>query len=178
MQLMESRPYTHQMYCAGVYFNTALIGVEMNWNTAPIEELQRLKYPKQYVRRKYDNFTKETEKKYGWKTDGNTRPLIIDKEVGMIAEHIELFNDLIMLRECVTFVYDKNGRPDAIIGKHDDQLFSDMIANEIRSQQSFTAKQPEGAKAKWRQDQFDDYRQASEEDKKMLLQMWGRPQNL
>lgn len=175
MQLMESRPYTHQMYCAGVYFNTALIGVEMNFNTAPIEELQRLKYPKQYVRRKYDNFTKETEKKYGWKTDGNTRPLIIDKEVGMIAEHIELFNDIIMLRECMTFVYDKNGRPDAIIGKHDDQLFSDMIANEIRGQQTFTVKQPEGAKAKWRQDQWDDYRQASEEDKKMLIQMWGNP---
>jgi len=141
MQLMESRPYTHQMYCAGIYFNTALIGVEMNWNTAPIEELQRLNYPKQYVRQKYDDATKAYQKKYGWRTDGNTRPLIIDKEVGLIQDHIELFNDLTMLRECMTFVYDKNGRPDAISGKHDDQLFSDMIANEIRGQQSFEIKE-------------------------------------
>ena len=43
-----------------------------------------------------------------------------------------------MLRECMTFVYDDNGRPDAVSGKHDDLLFSDMIANEIRTQQRFT----------------------------------------
>lgn len=42
-----------------------------------------------------------------------------------------------MLTECMTFAYDENGRPDAQEGKHDDQLFSDMIANEIRPQQSF-----------------------------------------
>lgn len=137
MQLMESKPFTHQLYCLGKYYNNALIGIEINFNTAPVEELQRLGYPKQYVRTRYDSFAKEVMKKFGWKTDGNTRPLIIDKEIGLIENNTELFNDLVMLRECLTFVYDKNGRPDAIVGKHDDQLFSDMIANEIRSQQTF-----------------------------------------
>ncbi len=141
MQIMESRPYTHQMYCLGKYYNDALIGIEVNFNTAPIEELQRLNYPKQYVRQKYDDAAKGYQLKFGWKTDGNTRPLIIDKEVGLIHDHIELFNDVTMLRECMTFVYDKNGRPDAIVGKHDDQLFSDMIANEIRGQQAFIVEQ-------------------------------------
>ena len=31
--------------------------------------------------------------------------------------------------------YDKKNKPDAMSGKHDDLLISDMIANEIRSQQ-------------------------------------------
>ena len=45
-----------------------------------------------------------------------------------------------MLTECSTFIYDENGRPDAQSGKHDDVLMSDMIANEIRTQQTFEAK--------------------------------------
>jgi hypothetical protein len=135
MQVSESRPFTYQLYCLGKYYNDALIGVEMNFNTAPIEELQRLRYPRQYMRVTYDSVNKKEKKKYGWKTDGNTRPLIIDREVGMVSEHVELFHDIPTLREMITFVYDDDGRPDAISGKHDDLLFSDMIANEIRGQQ-------------------------------------------
>lgn len=175
MQLMSSAPYTHQMYCLGKYFNTGLVGIEMNWNTAPIEELQRLKYPKQYVRRKYDDYRKDTEKKFGWRTDGNTRPLIIDKEVGLIEENIELFSDLIMLQESMTFIYDKDGRPDAMSGKHDDQLLSDMIANEIRSQQSFTIQKPEGKKSKYTKDMLEDYKKASHAERKIMEGLWGTP---
>ena len=128
------------MYCLGRYFNNALIGIEINFNTAPIEELQRLKYPLQYFRKKYDTILNKVEKKLGFKTDGNTRPLIIDKEIDIINNHIELFNDIETLREAITFVCDNNNRPDAISGKHDDLLLSDMIANEIRPQQRFEPK--------------------------------------
>jgi hypothetical protein len=133
----NSKPYTWQMYCLGMYYNIALIGIEMNYNTGPIEELARLNYPRQYTRKIYDDFTGAYKHSYGWKTDGNTRPLIIDKEVDLIENNIDLFTDITMLNECLTFVYDKNGRPDARSGKHDDILIADMIANEIRSQQSF-----------------------------------------
>jgi hypothetical protein len=135
----NSKPYTWQMYCLGVFYNLALISIEVNFNTAPIEELERLHYPRQYERRKYDSETKEYQNKRGWKTDGNTRPLIIDKEVHLIDENIDLFNDIEFLEECLTFVYDDKGRPDAMPGKHDDILFADMIANESRQQQSFEA---------------------------------------
>lgn len=134
----NSKPYTWQMYCLGHYYNLALIGIEVNFNTGPIEELERLHYPRQYTRRRYDDFTKEYKNAHGWKTDGNTRPLIIDKEVHLIEDNIGLFNDIAMLEECLTFVY-IDGRPDAMSGKHDDALFADMIGNEIRQQQSFEA---------------------------------------
>jgi hypothetical protein len=138
----NSKPYTWQMFCLGHYYNLALIGIEVNFNTAPIEELERLHYPRQYTRRRYDDMTKEYQNKHGWKTDGNTRPLIIDKEIHLIEENIDLFNDITMLEECLTFIYKegKNGlRPDAMSGKHDDALFADMIGNEIRRHQSFEA---------------------------------------
>jgi hypothetical protein len=61
--------------------------------------------------------------------------LIISNEIVLLRDNSELFNDIDFLMECLTFVYDENGRPDARNGKHDDILFSDMIGNQIRSQQ-------------------------------------------
>ena len=84
-----------------------------------------------------DSIGEPYQKKTGFKTDGNTRPMIISKEMVLIRDNIELFTDIEMLRECLTFVYDKNMRPDSQVGKHDDLLFSDMIANQIRTQQTY-----------------------------------------
>lgn len=173
MQVSNSKPYTWQMYCLGRYYNTALIGIEMNFNTAPIEELQRLRYSRQYVRRKYDDFRKVTEDKYGWKTDGNTRPLIIDKEIDLIENNTDLFTDIEMLNECLTFIYDKNGRPDAMSGKHDDILFSDMIANEIRTQQSFAAVGEVSVVDKWTRKQRELYELATEDEKRIMMERWS-----
>lgn len=136
MQLTNSKPYTWQVYCMGKYFNYAVVGIEMNFNTAPIEELERLHYARQYRREVYDTYKNKKLAKHGWKTDGNTRPLIIDQAVKLVEDHAELFNDVATLDEMLTFVYDDNNRPDAESGKHDDLLFSDMIGEEIRSQQS------------------------------------------
>jgi len=129
--------YTHQMYCLGKYYNDALIGIEINFDLYPVKELDRLGYVNQYTRQTVDSIGEPYQKKTGFKTDGNTRPMIISKEMVLIRDNTELFTDIEMLRECLTFVYDKNMRPDAQIGKHDDLLFSDMIANQIRSQQTY-----------------------------------------
>jgi hypothetical protein len=138
MQATNSKPYTWQVYCLGYYFNWALVGIEINFNTAPVEELQRLNYPNQYMREATDTIEKEIKGKYGWKTDGNTRPRMIDKEIDLIENNIDLFTDITMIDEAMTFVYDKDGRPDAESGKHDDVLISDMITNQIEGQQKFT----------------------------------------
>jgi len=135
MQLMNSKPYTHQLYCLAKYYNNALIGMEMNFNTGPIEELERLLYFHMYQRQSYDSITGKYQKKWGWKTDGVTRPLIIDNEIDMVDNNIDLIMHIETLREMLTFVEDANGRPDAMSGKHDDLLFSDMIAREISKQQ-------------------------------------------
>jgi hypothetical protein len=135
---MESKPYTAQMFCLGYYYNIALIGIEMNFNTYPIELLTDWNYPRQYLREKVDTITKEIQKKFGWKTDGNTRPLIIERMITLIEENIDNFVDIPTLQEALTFVKDKNGRPDAMSGKHDDLLLSDMICEAVSDQQTHT----------------------------------------
>ena len=127
--------YTYQMYCLGRFYNNAMIAIEVNFNTFPVIELQRLQYPNQYKREEFDRISKKLQEKFGWKTDRNTRPLIISEEQAMIRDHIELFVDITMILECLSFVYDEDMRPDAMEGKHDDLLFSDMIAQAARWQQ-------------------------------------------
>lgn len=136
MQLNNSKPYSWQMYCAGRYFNNALIGIEMNFNTAPLEELTRLKYDNMYYRERSEGYHGEVVRdKVGWKTDGVTRPRMIDKEVYIVDQYLYLIKDIPTLQQMLTFVYDKNGRPDAMSGKHDDLLIADCILNEISEQQ-------------------------------------------
>lgn len=135
---LDADVYSYQMYCLGKYFNTALIGIEVNFNTYPIQELQRLRYHKQYVREKQDTFTGEILKKFGWKTDENTRRPMIDREIILIRDNIELFTDIPFIDECLTFIIDKKNKPDAKSGSHDDIIISDCICNEIRRQQITT----------------------------------------
>lgn len=175
INIMTSSPYTYQLYCAGRYFNDALIGVEINFNTGPIEELQRLSYPRQYVRRKFDDYRKVREEKYGFKTDGNSRPLIIDKEGDVVLNEIDLLNDIPTLEQMLTFIYDDKGRPDAMEGKHDDLLFSEMIANQIREQQTHLFDGEEKKKGHYTEDMLEDYNNASPEERIEMEKLWGAP---
>ena len=133
--------YAHQTYCLGKYYNNALISIEINFDIYPVLELERLKYPNQYKRETIDSISHKEQYKHGWKTDGNTRPMIISNEIVLIRDNIDLFTHIGFLSECLTFVMDKNGRPDAESGKHDDLLFSDMIANASRTQQRMDIKE-------------------------------------
>ena len=47
---MDEDVYARQIYCLGMHYNIALVGVEVNYSTHPVKELQRLNYPKQYTR--------------------------------------------------------------------------------------------------------------------------------
>ena len=175
MQMNISKPYTHQMYCLGRYYNNALIGIEINFNTSPIEELSRLHYPKQYVRRKFDSYKKELEPRLGWKTDGNTRPIIIDKYAELIEENVDLINDIETLEEALTFIYDDKGRPDAMQGKHDDLIIADMICNQIREQQSFNSEVIRNINPNYSKDMLEDYFAATKEERKAIVERWGEP---
>ena len=134
--------YTYQMYCLGIYYNKSLISIEVNFNLFPVIELQRLKYPHQYIREEYDNISRKMQQKNGWKTDRNTRPKIISEEQSIVKDHPELFTDIDTIGEMLTFIYDEDMRPDATEGKHDDLLFSDMIAQATRWQQGIEKIQP------------------------------------
>lgn len=132
--------YTRQIYCLGMYYNKALIGIEANYTTYPIEELERLKYPKQYVREKEDTYTHKTTKAYGFKTTLISRPRILGQLQTIYKEEIDKIVDIDTLKEGITFIKNERGRPEAQEGYHDDLIMALAIGYDIREQQEMTVK--------------------------------------
>ena len=129
--------YTRQMYCLGKYYKDALIGIEANFDTYPIKELQRLGYINQYVRDAVDTYTGKTEKRFGFKTTKLTRPTIISNLIEIVRDHTDSINDKDTLKELLTIVKNEQGRIEAPEGGHDDQMMGLAIAHEIRGQVVF-----------------------------------------
>lgn len=133
----DSDQYARQMYCLGKYYKNALIGIEANFDSYPIKELQRLGYTNMYVREAVDTYTGRTEKRFGFKTTLLTRPTIISQLVQIVRDHTEAINDEATIRELLTIVKNEKGRIEAPEGKHDDHMMGLAIAHEIRKQVSF-----------------------------------------
>lgn len=133
----DSDQYTKQMYCLGVYYKQALIGIEANFDSFPIMELQRLGYSNQYVRLTQDTYTGKTEKRFGFKTTSLTRPTIISKLIEIVREHCEVINDRETLEELLTIIRNEKGRIEAPEGGHDDDMMGLAIAHHIREQVVF-----------------------------------------
>lgn len=133
----DADQYAKQMYCLGKYYKDALIGIEANFDSYPIRELQRLGYTNQYVRTSVDTYTGKTEKRYGFKTTSLTRPTIISRLIEIVREHTDKINDRDTLEELLTIVRNEKGRIEAPEGGHDDQMMGLAIAHEIREQVVF-----------------------------------------
>jgi phage terminase large subunit len=127
------------MYCLGKYYRDALIGIEANFDSYPIMELQRLGYIKQYAREAPDTYTGKTEKRFGFKTTSLTRPTIISRLIEIVREHCDTINDKDTLEELLTIVRNEKGRIEAPEGGHDDMMMGLAIAHQIREQVVFPA---------------------------------------
>ena len=173
-QLMGETEYTRQMYCLGMYYNTALIGIETNYSTYPVQELERLRYPKQNVRQHLEKYTQKLTDEFGFNTTSRTRPTIIDNLKAVAREHLELISDYGTLGEMLTFVYDENWRPEAEEGEHDDLVMALAIAHEIRPQQR-RSKYVNPQTTAWDEDMWQDYRNASPAEREQLIKRWGMP---
>ena len=134
----DADQYAKQMYCLGRFYKNALIGIEANFDTYPIMELQRLGYTKQYVREVLDEYTGKTEKRFGFKTTKLTRPTIISRLIEIVREHCDTINDKATLEELLTIVRNQKGRIEAPEGGHDDDMMGLAIAHQIREQVVFT----------------------------------------
>lgn len=167
--------WTRQMYCLGMWYGEALMGVECNFSTFPQRELERLGYARFYMRERYDTATHAVGNAYGFATTAKTRPAIIGELVKIMRESPELVADKETLREMLTFIRNDAGRPEAAEGEHDDRVMALAIAHAIRGQQSSEAPREELPTAKWTPDKWEDFRRASQEEREELLRKWGRP---
>lgn len=171
------RMFAEQMYCLGMYYNTALIGVETNYSTYPEMVLEELGYPRLYVRERYDNYLKKTVDAFGFDTNTATRPVLIDTLKDVARDSLDTITDFDTLGEMLTFVYDDKFKAAADTGEHDDLVMALGIAHRIRHQQSTkaTKTKKKQATAPWTEDMWQDYRNGSEEQKRMMRKLWGDP---
>lgn len=173
-QSMDEDEYARQMYCLGMWYNTALVGIETNFSTFPVRELERLGYPNQYVRETVDDYTHKVMQKYGFVTNTKTRPVIIAGLVQAVRDDVACVSDRTTIEEMLTFVRSDSWKPEAEDGAHDDTVMALAIAHYIRPQQKYTAKDAV-QKRKWTSDMWEDYRNADRETRKLLIDKWGEP---
>lgn len=167
--------YAKQVYCLGKYYNNALVGIETNYSTYPILTLERLRYPKQYVREVVDNYTHRIKQAFGFRTDTKTRPVIISGLIQATRDDMDIVCDKTTLEEMLTFVRDESYKPTAEEGAHDDTVMALAIAHYIRPQQRYLKQAEEKKKVKWSRTQWEDYRNASPDERRQLKEKWGEP---
>lgn len=172
---LDERVYAEQMYCLGMYYNKALIGIETNYSTYPEKKLEELGYKNLYVRQVIDSFTGNTMNAFGFETTKKTRPLIIDGLKDVFKYCPENITDFDTMGEMLTFVYAEGRRPEAEQGEHDDLVMALAIAHYIRPQQSFHVKKTGNVQTTWSKSQWEDYNRASPAEREMLRRRWGDP---
>ena len=170
------RMFAEQVYCLGMYYNEALVGIEVNYSTYPEMVLEELGYPNLYVRQRLDNYTGKLMDAFGFETTTTTRPAIIDGLKDVAQSALETITDYDTLGEMLTFVYDEKWKAQAEEGEHDDLVLSLAITHFIRAQQTTLVRKPsaEGG-ARWTSDMWEDYNRASAAERELLIRMWGQP---
>lgn len=167
--------FARQVYALGEWYNQALVGVETNFSTYPVRELERLRYPRQYVRETEDSYTHKPKQAFGFRTDNKTRPAAIAGLVAEVRERAEQLHDRATLEEMLTFVRNEAGRAEAENGAHDDCIMALAIAHYIRPQQRTERVTPEAERVIWTADMWDDWRHASPDERAYLESKWGKP---
>lgn len=168
--------YSEQMFCLGKIYNNALIGVEINYSTFPQKRLQQLGYKNFYIRERQDTYTGKLMQAFGFKTTPQTRPPLIAELVRIMRDEPQKVVDRETLLEMLTFVRNEKGRPEAQAGSHDDLIMGLGIVHQIRNQQERrSVKSDEEKKAVWSDDYWEDYNNADEETRDMLIRLRGNP---
>jgi hypothetical protein len=165
--------YADELYKLGMYYNKALLGPEVNFNPGLVLNLEKLNYPNIYMQQQMNTISKDIRMSFGWTTGMTNRNAIISELVEYVREHSHLIHDIMFLRECLTFIHDKQGKPIAMNGKKDDRVLAYAITLAIRGQQSTRAPKTEFNISNLAPDVQSDYRRASEEMKALMRQKWG-----
>jgi len=117
----------------GYYYNEALIIVENNGHG--ILTCTRLgkdyAYPNFYTEVVVDKLTDKETVKLGFTTTAKTKPLIIDELRAESRDGAIELNDMVTIREMLTYIVSKTGSMEAEHGCYDDCVMSLALANHV-----------------------------------------------
>lgn len=119
----------------GKFYNWALMAIEANKDGLWVNDgLDKLGYVNLYYRKSFDDITKQVTKFFGWKTTSATRPFSL---AALKAKFLQLPDGFpaVILNEMITFIRNQKGRPEALLGKHDDAVMAASIAYAVLQEQ-------------------------------------------
>lgn len=118
------------VYDIGIYYNRALVGVEVNnHGLTTIQSLRNKSYPNLYMREtNEENRFQERTAVMGWRTDKKTKPIIVNNLGKAIREGDIIDLDVVFLSECQTYIVDDQGFTNAQEGQFDDTVMAKAIA--------------------------------------------------
>nr|DAQ49136.1 MAG TPA: Terminase large subunit [Caudoviricetes sp.] len=135
-QYIDEDLYAEQMYCLGVYYHEALIGIEINYSRQPTRILQKkYNYPNLYMRERFDSAADKTVMDYGFETTSKTKPIIIGELVTLMRTDPTIEPDVPTLKEMTTFTRKDNGKTEALDGCHDDLVMACAIGHFVAKKQ-------------------------------------------
>jgi len=120
----------------GLLYNKAILGCEINdkGGFAAVEKLvNTYYYPNLYYRINPLKSVVETNIRYGWVTDPNTRQVMINDFTSLLNSGNILIKSKKLLTQCKSFVMIK-GKAQASPGQHDDLVIAAMIAVQMARQ--------------------------------------------
>jgi len=125
--------FAKQAYALGIWYNEAYMAIEANKDGLWVNtELFKMGYPNLYYREVIDDITNRVGRKLGFRTDERTRPYILSELRKILNNHSDIWTDKDFLQECLTFIRNAMGRPEAMSGKNDDCIMAKAIALEVR----------------------------------------------
>lgn len=133
--------YALIVYALGMWYNSAYVGVEVNKDGLWVNDtLFKMGYPNLYFREQFDDITKSVSHRVGFRTGARERDPILANLKYFLNQYPDIWVDKDFLDECLVFVRNKAGRPEAMPSKHDDKIMAEAIALEIRrnAPQSYT----------------------------------------
>ena len=121
------------VFALGTFYNTALVGVEINnHGLTTVQHLRNKFYRNLYMRETSEEHQfQERTALMGWRTDRKTKPIIINNLVQAIRDNDIIDLDVVFIRECMTYVRDDQGHTNAQEGMYDDTVMAKAIALQL-----------------------------------------------
>jgi len=118
------------VYAIGIFYNRALVGVEVNnHGLTTVQALRNKSYPNLYMRESNEEHRfQERTSLMGFSTNRKTKKIIIDNLAQAIREGDILDLDVVFIRECMTYIRDDQGFTNAQEGQFDDTVMAMAIA--------------------------------------------------
>jgi len=115
----------------GRYYNSALVGLELNDGVASVARMKLEGYFNLYRKVTVDRVEDLPTNQLGWWTDVKSKLLMIGDLAKFIRDNLGDINDRATIQQLMTFVYDDEGRTNAQEGCHDDLVTSLAIAYQM-----------------------------------------------